>query len=76
MSLTSIASSRRSFAEYGSKSLGLKGRVFFGSRLTLAINARTADVRAHDSRPRASAIHSSSRSVSAPGSMPQTPASS
>jgi len=76
MSLTSIASSRLSFAEYGSKSLGLKGRVFFGSRLTLAINARMADVCAQPSRPRPSAIHSSSRSVSGPGSTPQTPASS
>jgi hypothetical protein len=42
----------------------------------LAINARIADVCDHASRPRASAIHSNSRSVSGPGSTPQTPASS
>jgi len=76
MSFTSIAASRLSLAEYGSKSLGLNGRVFFGSRLTLAISVRIADVCAHDCRPRPSAIQSSSRSVSGPGSMAQTPASS
>jgi len=75
-SVISTACSRWPRAVYGLKSAGLKARTFFGSRLTLAIRARIADVWDQRSRPQASAIQSNCLSVRGPGSTPATAASS
>jgi len=60
----------------GWKSSGLNTLVFFGSRLTLAMSARSCDVWFQLSETLPSAIHRSSRSVKGPGFRQRMPASS